>query len=144
MGLQPFVRPWSLLQFRNLLYTDGRTPWTSDQPVPRPLPTHRTTQTQNKRTHKHPCLELDWNPWSQRSSEGKKFHFSPVLIILGPTLFKHLSFEAIYEYCHLIYFKPRVYWEYVTFVWGNNDFNKVVDVHAIHMSHILHGVFMKV
>jgi hypothetical protein len=26
------------------------TPWTRDQPVVRPLPTHRTTQTQNKRT----------------------------------------------------------------------------------------------
>jgi hypothetical protein len=32
-----------------ILYTDGRTPWTVDQPVARPLPTHRTTQTQNKR-----------------------------------------------------------------------------------------------
>jgi hypothetical protein len=31
------------------LYTVGRTPWTGDQPVARPLPTHRTTQTQNKR-----------------------------------------------------------------------------------------------
>jgi hypothetical protein len=29
-----------------ILYTDGRTPWTGDQPVARPLPTHRTTQTQ--------------------------------------------------------------------------------------------------
>jgi hypothetical protein len=36
--------------FRNLFYTDGRTPWTRDQSVERPLPTHRTTQTQNKRT----------------------------------------------------------------------------------------------
>jgi hypothetical protein len=32
-----------------ILYTVGRTPWTGDQPVARPLPTHRTTQTQNKR-----------------------------------------------------------------------------------------------
>jgi hypothetical protein len=31
-------------------YTDGRTPWTGDQPVARPLPTHTTAQTQNKRT----------------------------------------------------------------------------------------------
>jgi hypothetical protein len=29
-------------------FTDGRTPWTSDQLVARPLPKHRTTQTQNK------------------------------------------------------------------------------------------------
>jgi hypothetical protein len=33
-----------------ILYTVGRTPWTSDQPVARSLPTQRTTKTQNKRT----------------------------------------------------------------------------------------------
>jgi hypothetical protein len=33
-----------------IVYTVGRTPWTSDQHVARPLPTHRITQTQNKRT----------------------------------------------------------------------------------------------
>jgi hypothetical protein len=31
-------------------YTVSRTPWTADKPVARPLPTHRTTQTQNKCT----------------------------------------------------------------------------------------------
>jgi hypothetical protein len=39
---------WQLFQFFNL-HTVGRTPWTGDQPVARLLPTHRTTQTQNKR-----------------------------------------------------------------------------------------------
>jgi hypothetical protein len=29
--------------------TVDRTPWTGDQPVARPLPTHRTTRPQNKR-----------------------------------------------------------------------------------------------
>jgi hypothetical protein len=33
-----------------ILYTVDRTPWTGNQPVARPLPTHRTAQTQNKRT----------------------------------------------------------------------------------------------
>jgi hypothetical protein len=33
-----------------ILYTVGKTPWTGDQPVARPLSTHRTTQTQNKGT----------------------------------------------------------------------------------------------
>jgi hypothetical protein len=33
-----------------ILYTLGRTPLTWNQPVARPLPTHSTTQTQNKRT----------------------------------------------------------------------------------------------
>jgi hypothetical protein len=32
-----------------ILYTIGRIPWTGDQPVARPLLTHRTTQTQNER-----------------------------------------------------------------------------------------------
>jgi hypothetical protein len=73
MALQPFVGPWPLLQFPNLFFTDGRTPLTSDQPVARPLPTHRTTQTQKKRTHRHPCLEWDSNPRPQRSSERRQF-----------------------------------------------------------------------
>jgi hypothetical protein len=34
--------PWPFFQFHDL-YTDGRIPWTGDQPVARPLPTHRTT-----------------------------------------------------------------------------------------------------
>jgi hypothetical protein len=33
-----------------ILYTAGRTPWTGDQSVARPLPTHRTTETQDKRS----------------------------------------------------------------------------------------------
>jgi hypothetical protein len=33
-----------------ILYKVGMTLWTGDQPAARPLPTQRTTQTQNKRT----------------------------------------------------------------------------------------------
>jgi hypothetical protein len=47
LALQP---PWALasdFQFHDN-FTDGRTPWTSDQLVARPLLKHRTTQTQNK------------------------------------------------------------------------------------------------
>jgi hypothetical protein len=33
-----------------ILYTVGRTPRTGDQPIPRPIPRHRTTQTQNRGT----------------------------------------------------------------------------------------------
>jgi hypothetical protein len=54
MALQALC--WALASssvFLIFFYTDDRTPWTSDQPVARPLPTHRTTQTQNKRTHTH-------------------------------------------------------------------------------------------
>jgi hypothetical protein len=73
MTLQLFVRPWSLLQFRNLFYTVGRNSSSSDQPLTRPLPTHRTAQTENKRTHTHPCLEWDSNPRSQRWNERRLF-----------------------------------------------------------------------
>jgi hypothetical protein len=43
---------WALANFFQFfnLYTVGRTPWRGDQPVARPLLTHRTTQTQTKRT----------------------------------------------------------------------------------------------
>jgi hypothetical protein len=41
--------PRLLFPFFNL-YTVGSANWTGDQPVARPLSTHRTTQTQNKRT----------------------------------------------------------------------------------------------
>jgi hypothetical protein len=52
-------------------YTVGRTPWTGDQPMPRPLPTQRTTHTVN--AHRHPRLEGDSNPRSQRSSKWRQF-----------------------------------------------------------------------
>jgi hypothetical protein len=45
MTPHPFVAPWPLFQFLNL-YTIGRAPWIGDRPVARPLPRHRTTQTQ--------------------------------------------------------------------------------------------------
>jgi hypothetical protein len=49
MALQPFVGTRPLFQFILIIYTVFRTPWTGDQPVARPLPTQRTTQTQNKK-----------------------------------------------------------------------------------------------
>jgi hypothetical protein len=73
MDLQPFGGPWPLPQFLNLFFLHRRrTPWTSDQPVTRPLPTHRVTPTQNKRIHKHPYFQWDWNPRSQLSSERRQ------------------------------------------------------------------------
>jgi hypothetical protein len=40
----PLLGPGRFFSFV-IRYTVGRTPWTGDQPVARPLPTHRTTQT---------------------------------------------------------------------------------------------------
>jgi hypothetical protein len=48
MALQPCLGLDHFFSFF-ILYTAGRIPWTGDQPVARPLPAHRTTQTQNKR-----------------------------------------------------------------------------------------------
>jgi hypothetical protein len=61
--------PWPLFQFLTL-YIVGRVPWTEDQPIARPLPTHRTTQTH---AHRHPCLEWDPNPRSQCLSGRRRF-----------------------------------------------------------------------
>jgi hypothetical protein len=43
-----------------------------DQPVTRPLPKHKTTQTQNKRTQTS-CIKWESNPRSKRSSERRHF-----------------------------------------------------------------------
>jgi hypothetical protein len=52
-----------LLFSSEIIFRDGRTSWTSDQPVARSLPKHRTTQTQNKHIHKHqtsiPCVGFE-------------------------------------------------------------------------------------
>jgi hypothetical protein len=49
MAVQPFG-PWLLFSFL-IIFTVGRTPWTEDRAVARPLPTHRTTQTHHKSRH---------------------------------------------------------------------------------------------
>jgi hypothetical protein len=67
LALQALAGPWPLLQFLNQFCTDGRTPWTWDQSV-----AGRYLHT-GKRTHRHPCLEWDSNPRSQRSSERRQF-----------------------------------------------------------------------
>jgi hypothetical protein len=49
MALHPLLGLGGFFSFL-ILYTVGRTPRTGDQPTARPLTTHRTTRTQNKRT----------------------------------------------------------------------------------------------
>jgi hypothetical protein len=71
LALEP---PWALasaFQFHDY-FTDGRTPWTSDQLVARPLPKHRTIQTQNKQIHKpniHALSGIRTHDSSVRASE---------------------------------------------------------------------------
>jgi hypothetical protein len=74
---------WSSLPFWNIglisqfldHFTDCRTPWTGDQLIARPLPKHRTTQTQkNAHTHtKHLWPEWDSDPRSRLPSEWRQY-----------------------------------------------------------------------
>jgi hypothetical protein len=64
MALQPFCRTLAAFQFLNP-YTAGVNPWTGDQPVARPLHTHRIN------AHRQPYLEWDSKPWSKRSNEQR-------------------------------------------------------------------------
>jgi hypothetical protein len=51
ISLIPYSYVVEVFHFSLDLYTIDKTPWTGDQPVAKPLPKCRTTQTQNKRTH---------------------------------------------------------------------------------------------
>jgi hypothetical protein len=62
------VKRFVSLQFLNLK-TVGRTPWTGDQSVPRPLP----TQTQNKRIHAT-MSSMGFEPKVPVMERAKTFH----------------------------------------------------------------------
>jgi hypothetical protein len=67
LGLGPF---FSFL----ILYTAGRTPWTGDQSVARSLPTHRTTQTQNKHTIQTSMPWVGFEPMIPAFERAKTVH----------------------------------------------------------------------
>jgi hypothetical protein len=70
MILHPFVGPWPLFQFRNPIH-NRQDSWTGNQPVARPQPTQRITQTQNKRTQYRHALSGSWtHDPSVRAGEG--------------------------------------------------------------------------
>jgi hypothetical protein len=98
MALQPFVGPWPLLQFRNLVYTGGRTPWTSDQHVARPLPTQRTTQTQNKRSQ----TSMPWEAFGPTfpAFEGAKTvgALGRPATVIGTTDFQSYNIQLLLTY----------------------------------------------
>jgi hypothetical protein len=82
------VKRFVSLQFLNPKRV-GRTPWMGDQPVERPLLTHRTTQTQNKcRQTSMPRVEFEptipvfeWNttPWRRMGD----WRYSSIILYLG-------------------------------------------------------------
>jgi hypothetical protein len=51
----PFVGLWFFFSFL-ILCRVGRTPWTGDQPVARPLPVHTEQHTHKANAHRNPCL----------------------------------------------------------------------------------------
>jgi hypothetical protein len=61
----------------------------SDQPVARPLPKHRT-QTQNKRTHKYPCLTVGFEPTIPALEREKTIRaLNGAATVFGVSLFKN-------------------------------------------------------
>jgi hypothetical protein len=82
MALEPFVGPWPLFRFLNI-FIIGSKPWTRDQPVARPLPTHRRTQTQNKRTQTY-MPRVGFEPTSQVFERAKAVHaLDPAATVIG-------------------------------------------------------------
>jgi hypothetical protein len=65
--LMPYSYGVEVLFYSLDVYTIGRTPWTSDRPVARPLPKYRTIH------RKNPCSKWDSNPRSQRRRERRQF-----------------------------------------------------------------------
>jgi hypothetical protein len=68
IALQAFLGPWPLFHFL-ILYTIGKTPWTGDQPVTRPLLKYRTTQRMNAYTDIHASCDIRTHDTSVRASE---------------------------------------------------------------------------
>jgi hypothetical protein len=70
-----------------MFYVVGRTPWTGDQPVARPLPAHRATPKQDKRTQTSmPRVEFEsTTPVFQRA---KTVHvFDRAVIVIGDIIY---------------------------------------------------------
>jgi hypothetical protein len=62
-----------LFQFHDH-FADGRTPWTSDQLIAKPLPKHRTRQTQNKHSHQTSMPCVGFEPTIPASERAKTVH----------------------------------------------------------------------
>jgi hypothetical protein len=82
MALRPF---WALVPFQFPdLFTIGRTPWTSDQLVTRPLPKQRTAQTQNK----HICTP------NIHALSGIRTHYHIVRVSEDSSCLRQLGYRA--------------------------------------------------
>jgi hypothetical protein len=73
VALQSFVEPWPLFQFLDLFTQSVGPLWTGDQPIRRPLPAHRTAQTQNKCTETF-MPQVGFKPMIPVFEWAKTFH----------------------------------------------------------------------
>jgi hypothetical protein len=69
LSLHGSIVLWTLAAF-----SVGKTPLTGDQPVDKPLPTHRTTQTQNKRKQTY-MPRVGFEPTTPVFQRAKSVHF---------------------------------------------------------------------
>jgi hypothetical protein len=78
-------------------FTDGRTPWASDQLVARPLPKHRTTQTQNKHIHIpniHALCGIRTHDLGFRASEDSTC-LRPLSYVTGPSIIRMMKLRRM-------------------------------------------------
>jgi hypothetical protein len=81
-----------------ILHIVGRTPWPSDQPVARPLPTHRTTQTRNKRTQTSMPL-VGFEPTIPVFERAKIVHaLDLAATVIGALLYSKLKWKKIISF----------------------------------------------
>jgi hypothetical protein len=79
-----------------IFYTVCRAPWTGDQPVVRPLPTHRTAQTQNKRTLKS-IPQVGFEPTTPAFELAKTVHaLDSAATLIGKRL---PQYDNVYYVC---------------------------------------------
>jgi hypothetical protein len=83
-----------------ILHTFGRAPWTGDQPVARPLPTHRTTQTQNKSTQTS-MSRVRFEPTIPVFERAKTVHaLYCAVTVFGPWNLGSWHYFEIYQHTH--------------------------------------------
>jgi hypothetical protein len=112
MALQPL---WTLATFSSflILYTDGRTPWTGDQSFARPLPTHRTAQTQNKRTQTS-MFRVGFEPTIPVFKRAKSVH-ALYRAATGSALVQHNMHITRDKHFENVICNPALPWQHVTY-----------------------------
>jgi hypothetical protein len=110
MALQPFVGPWPLLHFRNLFYTDGKTPWTNAQSVARRTYTQDNTNRINAHRNVHELSGIrNYDPSVRARADSSR-----------PSPRGHcdrheaLTHEGIYKY-----WGGKKHWNFMVHMWRN-------------------------